>query len=294
MKVSFLGKEAVLSGGRPAGEVIKEKLKGRPFTLLTRFDRCQALDYLAKGGRLAVMPSLVDNSPNTVIECATHGIPFLASRTGGIPELLPDLELQTELLFEPDARGLLARLEPYLRLKPGRRLALVERAKEVTDASLNHEVVLARYHQLIQEQIVPALTTPASTSPVRLAEEDPLVTAAVTYFNLPEYLPDVLASLAAQTYSNLEVLVVDDGSTCPAAIRVFEEQQRLYPQFRFLSQANGGLSAARNLALAEAAGEYFLPMDADNVARPEHGRGLRPRPSPQPRRQRPLVLFPRL
>src|SRR5262249_20632267 len=46
-------------------------------------------------------------------------------------------------------------------------------------------------------------------------------------------------------------------------------QQRLYPQFRFLSQPNAGLSAARNRALAEASGEYFLPMDADNVARPD-------------------------
>ena len=282
LKVSFLGKEAVLSGGRRAGAFINEQLEGRPFTLLNTFDRHEALDYLALGNRLAVMPSLVDNSPNTVIECATHGIPFLASRTGGIPELLPDPELQTELLFEPNARALQVRLEQFLRLEAGRRLALVERAREVTDIALNHEVVLARYHQVIQETIVPGLTFPAYPPPVRLAEEDPLVTVAVTYFNLPQYLPEVLASLAAQTWSNLEVLVVDDGSTNPAAIRVFEEQQRLYPQFRFLSRPNGGLSAARNLALAEAAGEYFLPMDADNVAGPEmvavFVRGLRRNP----------------
>ena len=86
------------------------------------------------------------------------------------------------------------------------------------------------------------------------------MTVAVTYFNLPRYLPEVLASLSTQNYANLEVLVVDDGSTNPVAIRVFEEQQHLYPQFRFLSQPNGGLSSARNLALAEAKENTFCPL----------------------------------
>jgi glycosyltransferase involved in cell wall biosynthesis len=146
----------------------------------------------------------------------------------------------------------------------------------------NNEAVVVRYHELIQEQVAPAVTASLSSSSVRLAEEQPLVTVAVTYFNLPAYLPEALESLAAQTYANLEVLVVDDGSTSPVAIRVFEEQRSLYPQFRFLSQPNGGLSAARNLALAEAGGEYFLPVDADNIARPDmvavFVRGLRRNP----------------
>jgi glycosyltransferase involved in cell wall biosynthesis len=269
LKISFLGRQAPLLDGRGAAAFIKARLGNRKFTLLDKFDRPQALDYLGNGCRLAVMPSLVDNSPNTVIECATHGIPFLASRTGGIPELLRDHELHTDLLFEPEARALGTCLERYLKLKPAQQQVLLDRAKEGMDVPTNNKSVVDHYHKLVHEQIVPGLTATPSAPPLRLAEEGPLVTVAVTYFNLPQYLPEVLASLAAQTYANLEVLVVDDGSTSPVAIRVFEEQSRLYPQFRFLSQANGGLSAARNLALAEASGEYFLPVDADNVARPD-------------------------
>jgi glycosyltransferase involved in cell wall biosynthesis len=82
------------------------------------------------------------------------------------------------------------------------------------------------------------------------------------------YLPQALASLAAQTYRNLEVLVLDDGSTDPFSRGVFAEEERLYPQFRFLRQDNAGIGATRNRGLAEARGEFFIPMDADNVACP--------------------------
>jgi glycosyltransferase involved in cell wall biosynthesis len=120
----------------------------------------------------------------------------------------------------------------------------------------------AVYEQLAEER------TDRPTAEQAAGSTAPLVTVAVTYYNLPEFLPETLAAVAAQTYPHLEVLVVDDGSTDPAARRVFEEQRRLYPRFRFLNQPNGGLSAARNRALAEAQGEYFLPVDADNVPRP--------------------------
>src|SRR5262249_30784324 len=77
--------------------------------------------------------------------------------------------------------------------------------------------------------------------------------------------------LAAQSYQNLEVIVVDDGSTSPVAVRVFDEQRELYPNFRFVRQRNGGVGAARNPAPAEAKGGEFLPPDAGNVGPPRTG-----------------------
>lgn len=97
----------------------------------------------------------------------------------------------------------------------------------------------------------------------------PLVTASIAYYNLGRYLPETLASLAAQTYPNLEVLVIDDGSTDPHSVAVFEEMRSRYPHFRFRTQANAGIGATRNRGLREARGDYFIPVDADNVARPD-------------------------
>ncbi|HJT78888.1 MAG TPA: glycosyltransferase family A protein, partial [Gemmataceae bacterium] len=102
-----------------------------------------------------------------------------------------------------------------------------------------------------------------------LVNDAPLVTVSIAHYNLGRYLPETLASLAAQTYPHLEVLVIDDGSTDAESISVLQRMQARYPRFRFLSQANAGIGATRNRGLREACGEYFLPMDADNVARPD-------------------------
>jgi glycosyltransferase involved in cell wall biosynthesis len=110
----------------------------------------------------------------------------------------------------------------------------------------------------------------------------PAISVAVSHYNLGRFLPETLASLAAQTCSDLEVLVIDDGSTCQDSLRIWDEQKRLYPQFRFINQSNVGLGATRNRALSEAKGEFFLPVDADNIAAPHmvEGflRGIRSRP----------------
>jgi glycosyltransferase involved in cell wall biosynthesis len=98
---------------------------------------------------------------------------------------------------------------------------------------------------------------------------NPLVTIAIPHYNLGHHLPATLDSVVNQTYWNLEIFVIDDGSTDPDSLRVLALLRSRYPQVRFLSQTNSGIGATRNRGLAEAQGSYFLPMDADNIARPD-------------------------
>jgi glycosyltransferase involved in cell wall biosynthesis len=100
-------------------------------------------------------------------------------------------------------------------------------------------------------------------------QDEPVVTVCVPHFNLGVHLPRTLESLAAQTYPHLDVLVIDDGSTDPRSRAVFQVMRRRYPRFRFLTQRNAGIGATRNRGLAEAHGSYFIPFDADNIARPD-------------------------
>jgi glycosyltransferase involved in cell wall biosynthesis len=81
--------------------------------LETELDQPEALARLSRPGTLAVMPTLHENSPNTVYECLEHGIPFAASAVGGIPELIAD-EDRRRVLFEPTARGVAEALRPIL------------------------------------------------------------------------------------------------------------------------------------------------------------------------------------
>jgi glycosyltransferase involved in cell wall biosynthesis len=78
-------------------------------TFATELDQQQALERLSRPGTLVVMPSLQENSPNTVYECLERGIPFIASRVGGVPELIA-LDDHARVLFEPSADALAAAL----------------------------------------------------------------------------------------------------------------------------------------------------------------------------------------
>ncbi|MFM7150132.1 MAG: glycosyltransferase family 2 protein, partial [Gemmataceae bacterium] len=117
---------------------------------------------------------------------------------------------------------------------------------------------------------MPGITSPPNFHPGKgneLPKSDPLVTICVPHYNHADYLPAALESLKKQDYPNLEVLVIDDGSNDAKALDVFSEMRDKYPEFRFLSQENAGIGATRNRALQEGRGEYYLPMDADNVAK---------------------------
>jgi glycosyltransferase involved in cell wall biosynthesis/predicted O-methyltransferase YrrM len=100
VSVTFMGK-VQFCGGVSADEYIAQRSADWrfPVKLKTGLDQREALAYLREGARLAVMPSPQDNSPCTVYEALCWGIPFLAARTGGIPELV-DEEDAPHVLFE--------------------------------------------------------------------------------------------------------------------------------------------------------------------------------------------------
>ena len=97
--------------------------------------------------------------------------------------------------------------------------------------------------------------------------DQPLVSVIVPYYNMGEFLPETLRSLVTQDYPKIEVIVVNDGSTDPFSLEIWEKMKIAYPRFQFITQENQGLGGARNAGLAMAKGEFFLPIDADNIAR---------------------------
>jgi glycosyltransferase involved in cell wall biosynthesis len=97
-----------------------------------------------------------------------------------------------------------------------------------------------------------------------LAREFPMVSAIVPAFNAEHFIGRTLESILTQTYARLEVIVVDDGST-DGTTRVIEDFCRRDSRVRLLRQANAGVSAARNLAIANSVGEFIAPIDADDL-----------------------------
>ncbi len=91
----------------------------------------------------------------------------------------------------------------------------------------------------------------------------PLISVIVPVYNIMEYLPRCVASLQAQTYSNLEILLVDDGSTDGTG-KLCDELAEGDERIRVFHKENGGSSSARNLGIANARGEYLGFVDSDD------------------------------
>jgi hypothetical protein len=104
--VTFLGKPE-RCGGMPSLDYIAQRSAGWQFPVrtMTNLGQPEALQYLLGDGKLAVMPSPLDNSPCTVYEALGGGIPFLAARTGGIPELVDKSDCE-HVLFEYSTESL--------------------------------------------------------------------------------------------------------------------------------------------------------------------------------------------
>jgi glycosyltransferase involved in cell wall biosynthesis len=99
------------------------------------------------------------------------------------------------------------------------------------------------------------------------AGSPPLVSVIVPAFNAERTLRRTLASVLAQTYPALELIVVDDGS-CDGTLAIARSLAETHANVRVISGKNRGVSHARNWGIAEARGEYVAPLDADDLWHP--------------------------
>ncbi|MFP5270928.1 glycosyltransferase family 2 protein [Coleofasciculus sp.] len=103
----------------------------------------------------------------------------------------------------------------------------------------------------------------------RVASTLPLVSVIIPAYNAEAFIEKTLKSVLSQTYQNLEVLVVDDGSQdrTPEIIKSIAQQDK---RVVLLQQKNAGVAAARNLGIEKSQGEFIAPIDADDIWYPEN------------------------
>jgi glycosyltransferase involved in cell wall biosynthesis len=92
----------------------------------------------------------------------------------------------------------------------------------------------------------------------------PLVSVIVPAFNAGASIGETLDSALAQTYPNIEIIVVNDGSSDDTMTAV-TARARLDPRVRVVEQQNQGVASARNFGVATAKGELIAPLDADDI-----------------------------
>lgn len=92
----------------------------------------------------------------------------------------------------------------------------------------------------------------------------PLVSVIVPCYNLGNYVSECINSVLAQTYSNWECIIVNDGSTDNTediSLQIATRDDRI----KYYKKENGGLSSTRNFGIQQAKGQYILPLDVDDI-----------------------------
>ena len=95
-----------------------------------------------------------------------------------------------------------------------------------------------------------------------------LVSIVIPCYNPTDYLIEALASVAAQTHRETEIIIVNDGTKQPESLAILEEAARKVSLY--IEQPNRGLGAARNTGFARARGEFVVPLDADDLLEPSY------------------------
>lgn len=99
-------------------------------------------------------------------------------------------------------------------------------------------------------------------------ENTGLISVIVPVYNVEKYLEECVESVLAQTYTNIEVILVDDGATDSSG-QICDRYAEKDDRIRVIHQKNQGLSGARNTGLANAKGEYVYFLDSDDWILPE-------------------------
>ena len=98
---------------------------------------------------------------------------------------------------------------------------------------------------------------------------NPLISVIVPVYNVQAYIAECIESLIHQTYSNLEIILVDDGSTDGSDV-VCDEYMHRDSRVRVIHQENRGLSGARNTGLDNVNGGYLAFVDSDDLVLPDY------------------------
>ena len=96
-----------------------------------------------------------------------------------------------------------------------------------------------------------------------------MISVIIPVYNVENYLEECLNSVQTQTYTNIEVILVNDGSTDKSKL-ICERYCKEDSRFHLLNQENQGLSAARNNGVAASTGEFIAFVDSDDIILPNY------------------------
>jgi glycosyltransferase involved in cell wall biosynthesis len=215
---------------------------------------------------MGVVPSYIEQCSYTTIEMMHHGLPIIVADVDGLAELVPEeygfrtpLTLGNENAFvSPDdlAKNLLYVLKNKDVAQKRASMAKEYAAQYLTAQKMANETVRI-YEKLMADTDKPVVLTRKTSGP--------LVSIILPCYNGEKYLKECIDSILNQTYSNFELIIIDDGST-DKTLRLLKR----YKDKRMVILRNEtklGIVAGLNLAVKYAKGKFIARIDIDDMMR---------------------------
>lgn len=227
-------------------------------------------EYL-KDAHVILIPSINDNLPYTSVEAMSMGKVVLASIQGGQREIIEDGA--NGFLFDHEQpENFAEKLNYILSLNDSTLKNIGEAAVQKILTEFGYESVYAQKINIIDNachQIKPLHTFPfirplnVSVDYDKAYKHGELLSIVIPYFNMGKYIGDCINSILQSSYKNIEILIINDGSTeqqSIAALKQFEEHQSV----KIIHKNNEGLADTRNFGASLAKGRFLAFLDADD------------------------------
>jgi glycosyltransferase involved in cell wall biosynthesis len=201
----------------------------------------------------AVFPSRWENWPNVCLEAMSLGCVVIGSKNGGMSEMI-----------EHGISGYL--VDPYkpdeianIILSNFQDLDKLQKISEIAQGSIqlwcNPKNAIEKIESVYQRDYRKTIWD---------ISKIPKVSVVIPLYNQGKYIQEAINSIQESTYKNVDIVVVNDGSTEQETNDIFDQLEGVVKIY----QKNGGLSSARNTGIQVATGEYILLLDADDKVHP--------------------------
>ncbi|WP_414528409.1 glycosyltransferase [Nodularia chucula] len=202
-----------------------------------------------------VFPSRWENWANVCLEAMSLGCVVIGSQAGGMSEMIE--HGKSGFLINPSHAEEIAHtiLDNY------RNIAYLEEISENAKSSIKQWCD----PELASQQV--EATYQVNSSPKQwLVNSEAKISVIIPLYNQGKYIQEAINSIQVSSYKNVEIIVVNDGSTDAETNEVFHNLSGVIKVFK----PNGGLSSARNAGLKVCSGEFIMLLDSDDKIHPEY------------------------
>jgi glycosyltransferase involved in cell wall biosynthesis len=232
-----------------------------------------AIENELHSAHVIVVPSIVDNLPYVVIEAMALGKVVLASVQGGQREMI-DQGINGFLFDHTIAGDFEEKLQLVLSLSNEKIAAIGNAAKEKVAAMYAPAVISSQKLPLLNNII--QTNHLASTYPFlyqnkfkQVTCNGDLLSVVIPYYNMGKYIMECVQSVKASTYSTIEILIINDGSTDPESLAVLKQLEQI-SGIKVYNKPNEGLADTRNYGALKATGDWLAFLDADDMISPDY------------------------